>query len=281
MKLRIFVYKITFHEVPNFYYGWHKEKSCNDEYMGSPKYYKKFWELFTPVREIILEFEYSDIGATQAQILEKYLIKSSWDNPDSLNMSCGGMIHPEALAETARNRWKDSNYREKHSSMMKDFWGDPEFRNRMIGRDKKKSNDLKQLWEDPEYRNRMIKMSRTSWEDPDRMGKHKNYMKDKWQEPEFRSKISLSKKLSWQEPGRREQIKQRMENQWRDPEYREKISKSGEKWMWITDGTPEGTYKVLKISEIPEGYRRGRTVKPRKNTQAKQKTNNGPQEQFD
>ena len=264
MKLRIFVYKITFYEVPNFYYGWHKEKYCDDGYMGSPKYYREFWELYTPVREIISEFEYSDIGAVQAQILEKCLIKSSWDNPDSLNMSCGGMAHPEVLAEIARNRWKDLNYRERYSSMMKDFWKDPEFRGKMVDRDMRKSNDLEQLWEDPEYRNGMIEMSRTLWETPGRIEKHKNYMKDKWQDPEYRSRVSLSQKLVWQEPGRREQIKQRMKNQWKDPEYREKISKSGEEWMWITDGTPEKTYKVLKKSEIPEGYRRGRTVKPRK-----------------
>lgn len=279
MKLRIFVYKITFHEVPNFYYGWHKEKSCDDGYMGSPKYYRKFWELYTPVMEIISEFEYSDIGAVQAQILEKYLIKSSWDNPDSLNMSCGGMTHPEALAETALNRWKDSNYRERHSSIMKDFWEDTEFRNKMMDRDRRKSNDMKQLWEDPEYKNKMIKMSISSWKNLDRVKKQKNHMKDKWQDPEFRSKISLSQKLVWQEPGRREQSKQRMENQWKDPEYREKMSKSGKEWMWITDGTPEGTYKVLKKSEIPGGYRRGRTFKPRKIPNS-DKTNNEPEEQF-
>jgi hypothetical protein len=48
MQPRIYTYKITFEEVPYYYYGVHKEKTFNEEYWGSPVTNKWCWEFYTP-----------------------------------------------------------------------------------------------------------------------------------------------------------------------------------------------------------------------------------------
>jgi hypothetical protein len=48
MQPRIYVYKITFLEVPYYYYGVHKEKYFNEEYWGSPVTHKWVWDFYTP-----------------------------------------------------------------------------------------------------------------------------------------------------------------------------------------------------------------------------------------
>jgi hypothetical protein len=48
MQPRIYTYKITFEEVPYYYYGSKKEKVFDEEYCGSPVTNKWCWELYTP-----------------------------------------------------------------------------------------------------------------------------------------------------------------------------------------------------------------------------------------
>ena len=50
---RIYTYKITFEEVPYYYYGVHKEKRFNEEYWGSPHTNKWAWEFYTPKKQIL------------------------------------------------------------------------------------------------------------------------------------------------------------------------------------------------------------------------------------
>ena len=89
---RIYTYKITFEEVPYYYYGVHKEKRFNEEYWGSPKTHKWAWEFYTPQKQILEFFDYSDEGWKEAQKVEMRLIKPIY-NTDKwcLNESCGGM----------------------------------------------------------------------------------------------------------------------------------------------------------------------------------------------
>ena len=88
---RIYTYKITFEEVPYYYYGVKKEKYFNQEYLGSPKTNKWCWELYTPKKQILEVFDYTDAGWLRAMEIEKKLIKpfcqiDKW----CLNESCGG-----------------------------------------------------------------------------------------------------------------------------------------------------------------------------------------------
>jgi general stress protein YciG len=94
---RIYVYKITFYEVLHYYYGLHKEKRFDEYYMGSPVTHKDFWELYTPKKEYIEFFEYSDEGYTEARIFEDSLIAPVYNtDPLCLNEHCGGFLSLEA-----------------------------------------------------------------------------------------------------------------------------------------------------------------------------------------
>ena len=50
---RIYLYKITFEEVPYYYYGVKKEKYFNQKYWGSPITHKWCWKLYTPKKQIL------------------------------------------------------------------------------------------------------------------------------------------------------------------------------------------------------------------------------------
>ena len=58
---RIYLYKITFEEVPYYYYGVHREKKYNEKYWGSPKTNKWCWKLYTPKKQILQLFDYTDV----------------------------------------------------------------------------------------------------------------------------------------------------------------------------------------------------------------------------
>ena len=77
MQPRIYTYKITFEEVPYYYYGVHKEKYFNEQYWGSPITHKWCWEFYTPKKQIIEFFDFSDEGWEEAQKNEKRLIKTT------------------------------------------------------------------------------------------------------------------------------------------------------------------------------------------------------------
>jgi hypothetical protein len=96
MQPRIYTYKITFEEVPYYYYGVHKENKFNDYYMGSPRTHKWCWELYTSKKQILEFFEYDDTGFLKAQEIEKQLIKSVYQTDKwCLNENCGGRISIE------------------------------------------------------------------------------------------------------------------------------------------------------------------------------------------
>ena len=90
---RIYTYKITFEEVPYYYYGVKKEEYYNQEYWGSPITNKWCWELYTPKKQILQVFSYTDEGWLEAQEVEKRLIQPVF-NTDKwcLNENCGGKI---------------------------------------------------------------------------------------------------------------------------------------------------------------------------------------------
>lgn len=100
---RIYIYKITFEEVPYYYYGVKKEKYFNEKYFGSPKTNKWCWEYYTPKKQILEFFNYSDDGWEEANKIEQRLIKPFY-NTDKwcLNESCGGFVSLNVNRETGR-----------------------------------------------------------------------------------------------------------------------------------------------------------------------------------
>lgn len=106
MQPRIYTYKITFDEAPYYYYGVHKEKAFNEKYWGSPITHKWIWDFYTPKKQILELFEYSDEGWLNANLVEDRLIKPFYQNDKwCLNESCGGSISLKVRKKTAnKNR---------------------------------------------------------------------------------------------------------------------------------------------------------------------------------
>jgi hypothetical protein len=105
---RIYLYKITFEEVPYYYYGVHKEKKFNEYYMGSPKTNKWCWELYTPKKQILQLFDFMDEGWLEAQEVETRLIRPFY-NTDKwcLNESCSGNFSLETRRKSGKNHYKN------------------------------------------------------------------------------------------------------------------------------------------------------------------------------
>ena len=89
---RIYTYKITFEEVPYYYYGAHKEKRFNDYYMGSPVTHKWMWDFYTPKKQILQFFEFNDAGWLEAQEIEKRIIRPFLNDKWGLNENCGNIF---------------------------------------------------------------------------------------------------------------------------------------------------------------------------------------------
>ena len=70
--------------------------------MGSPVTHKDFWELYTPKKEYIEFFEYSDEGYTEAKIFENSLITPVLNHKLCLNENCGGSYSLESLRKAGR-----------------------------------------------------------------------------------------------------------------------------------------------------------------------------------
>lgn len=104
------------------------------------------------------------------------------------------------MSKVLKERWEDSERRERTSKRTKDQWQDPEFRELMS-----KSN--KERWEDPEYREKRSKAT-----------------KELWENPEYGEKVSKGLKEHWQDPELREKASKVLKKQWQDFEYREKMS---------------------------------------------------------
>jgi hypothetical protein len=104
---RIYTYKITFEEVPYYYYGSKKERYFDEEYWGSPVANKWCWELYTPKKQILEFFEFSDEGYIKAQEVEGRLINPVY-NTDKwcLNESCLGVFSLEQKSKAGKKAYE-------------------------------------------------------------------------------------------------------------------------------------------------------------------------------
>jgi hypothetical protein len=93
---RIYTYKVTFEEIPYWYWGVHKEKKFGERYSGSPVTHKWVWEFYSPVVQILELFPNTSEGWVEAQKVEKRLIKPDLNNPFCLNEGCNGFFSLDA-----------------------------------------------------------------------------------------------------------------------------------------------------------------------------------------
>jgi len=85
---RIYIYKITFDEVPYYYYGSKKERYYDEYYMGSPVTHKWMWKFYTPKKQILQLFDTRE----EANAIENRIIKHFINDPSCLNENCGGIV---------------------------------------------------------------------------------------------------------------------------------------------------------------------------------------------
>jgi hypothetical protein len=93
-----YVYKITFDEVPHFYFGVRGRDPDGDPYLGSPKTHRCYWETYTPKKQIFSVYN----SWERACEIEKELIRQNWKNRYCLNESCGGFFSPQANSKGGR-----------------------------------------------------------------------------------------------------------------------------------------------------------------------------------
>lgn len=98
---RIYTYKITFEEVPYYYYGSKKERYYDEYYMGSPVTHKWCWKLYTPKKQILEIFD----SREEANKIENRILKYFMSDPYCLNKNCGGVVDLEILKKVGlRNK---------------------------------------------------------------------------------------------------------------------------------------------------------------------------------
>jgi hypothetical protein len=104
---RIYIYKITFDEVSYYYYGVHKEKTFGEEYWGSPYTHKWIWEFYTPKKQVLQLFDFTDQGWVEANEIEKRIIRPFF-NTDKwcINENCAGIFSIGHQKEAGRKGGK-------------------------------------------------------------------------------------------------------------------------------------------------------------------------------
>jgi hypothetical protein len=121
---RIYTYKVTFEEIPYWYWGVHKEKKFGEFYIGSPKTHKWMWGFYTPKIQILEFFPNTEEGWKEANLVEKRLIKPDINNSLCLNENCGGFISLACASEGGKiagkktHEKKDENGKSLHALVM-------------------------------------------------------------------------------------------------------------------------------------------------------------------
>lgn len=106
---RIYTYKVTFEEIPHWYWGAHKEKRFGEIYLGSPVTHKWMWEFYTPKIQILEFFPYSDKGWKEASAVEERIIKPDLNNLFCLNEGCGGFASLAILRKSSKKMHEVKN----------------------------------------------------------------------------------------------------------------------------------------------------------------------------
>ena len=102
MKPRIYTYKITFEEIPDWYWGVHKEIRFDEKYWGSPVTNAWKWAFYTPVKQVLELFDFSEEGWCKALKVERRLITPDLNHPLCLNEACSGHRSIKSCSESGR-----------------------------------------------------------------------------------------------------------------------------------------------------------------------------------
>ena len=102
MKPRTYTYKVTFEEIPDWYWGSHKEDKYDDGYLGSPSTHAWKWEFYTPHLQVLEVFPHTDEGWAEARKVEDRCIRPDLNNPLCLNEHVGGCMSLEVLRQGAK-----------------------------------------------------------------------------------------------------------------------------------------------------------------------------------
>jgi hypothetical protein len=116
MQPRIYTYRVTFEEIPHWYWGVHKEKRFGENYPGSPKAHRWMWDFYTPTIEILEVFEFSDQGWTDARNVEDRLIKPDLNKPLCLNEAYSGVKSIETCRKAGKVGGKLGNKEAKRKN---------------------------------------------------------------------------------------------------------------------------------------------------------------------
>jgi hypothetical protein len=109
MDPRIYTYKITFEEIPHFYYGIHKENKFGEYYMGTPVSHAWMWDFYTPQKQILEFFNTWEKGKS----VEDRLILPFLNDPLCLNEAVGFYMSLESCRKgglSAARKAKESGY---------------------------------------------------------------------------------------------------------------------------------------------------------------------------
>lgn len=124
MKPRIYTYRVTFEEIPDWYWGVHKETKYGETYLGSPKTHAWKWDFYTPHLQICEIFPYTDEGWGRAREIEDRCILPDLNNPLCLNEHTGGYMSLEACKKAGaasftskKNRMTEEEISSYYSSM--------------------------------------------------------------------------------------------------------------------------------------------------------------------
>jgi hypothetical protein len=114
---RIYTYKVTFEEIPYWYWGVHKEKKFGEFYIGTPKTHKWMWKFYTPQIQILEFFPNTEEGWKEANLVENRLIKPDINNSLCLNENCGGYISLTRASEGGKktHELKDESGKSLHA----------------------------------------------------------------------------------------------------------------------------------------------------------------------
>jgi hypothetical protein len=109
MQPRIYTYKITFEEVPYWYWGVHKEKKFGELYLGSPVTHRWMWEVYTPYIQILEFFPHSEEGWREARSIEDRLIMPDLNHPFCLNEARSVDLSIYACSRGGKSTHKEKN----------------------------------------------------------------------------------------------------------------------------------------------------------------------------
>jgi len=194
MNPRIYLYKITFLNQPFWYWGVHKEKKFNEPYMGSPVTNKKYWDIYTPLKEIVEVFDYTDDGWSEAIQREREIILHDLDEPLCLNTGCVSHNSLKVNRDCVKEYWSHPENRASHSEKMKEYWSLKENR-------ESQSRKMKEVYKDNlDARKKMSQIAKNLWKNGEHRkkmsGNHKSFSRfnpNKLTDEEVQRRINLIK----------------------------------------------------------------------------------------